>query len=166
MSKIDVPTYDNLMNPVIQALKDLGGSGTIEEINNKAAEISGLSEYQLEIPHNPEKGGQTEVGYRLAWARTYLKKYGTIENSARGVWTLTAEGRKIDHLDTEQVKLTIRNQFRKPGKSEKNANVKISPADNDSALAENRLAETESQEFSRILGTPYLIQSSFPNCLV
>jgi restriction system protein len=35
MADISVPTFDRLMNPVIQALKQLGGSGTIEEINNK-----------------------------------------------------------------------------------------------------------------------------------
>ena len=28
---------------------------------------------------------QTELEYRLAWARTYLKKYGAIENSSRSV---------------------------------------------------------------------------------
>ena len=27
--------YDDLMNPVLQALRDLGGSGTNEEINGK-----------------------------------------------------------------------------------------------------------------------------------
>lgn len=37
MTKIQVPTYDKMMNPVIQALKELGGSGTIEEIDGKAS---------------------------------------------------------------------------------------------------------------------------------
>ncbi len=65
--------YDDLMNPVISALKNLGGSGTIEEINNKVAEIENIPSEQLEILHNPEKGGMTEIEYRIAWARTYLK---------------------------------------------------------------------------------------------
>lgn len=93
MAEVQVPTYDAFMNPVIQALKSLGGSGTIEEINDKASEIAGLSDEQLEVLHNPEKGGQTEVEYRLAWTRTYLKKYGVLENSSRGVWALTPQGR-------------------------------------------------------------------------
>ena len=42
MNEVDIPTFDALMNPVIQALKELGGSGTIEEIDNKASEIAGL----------------------------------------------------------------------------------------------------------------------------
>jgi restriction system protein len=62
--------YDDLMNPVIQALKTLGGSGTIEEINNKVAESAKIPPEQLEILHNPEKGGVTEIEHRLMWTRT------------------------------------------------------------------------------------------------
>jgi restriction system protein len=36
----DLPTYDELLIPTVKALKQLGGSGTIEEINTKACEIS------------------------------------------------------------------------------------------------------------------------------
>ena len=85
MSQISIPTFDRLMNPLIKALKELGGSGTIEEIDGKVAELAGLSDGQLEVLHNPDKGSQTEVEYRLAWTRTYLKKYGILENSSRGV---------------------------------------------------------------------------------
>ncbi|MEW6209918.1 MAG: hypothetical protein AB1631_16250, partial [Acidobacteriota bacterium] len=38
-----VPPRDAFINPVLQALKVLGGSGTIEEINNKVIEIMGLA---------------------------------------------------------------------------------------------------------------------------
>ena len=44
MTKEHVPTFDALMNPLIKALKELGGSGTIEEINAKTTEIAGLSD--------------------------------------------------------------------------------------------------------------------------
>ena len=57
--------YDDLMNPVLQALKALGGSGTNEEINDKVAEIVNIPADQLEVLHNPEKGGMTEIEYRL-----------------------------------------------------------------------------------------------------
>ena len=33
---------------------------------------------------------QTELEYQLAWARTYLKNYGVIVNSARSVWSITS----------------------------------------------------------------------------
>ena len=113
MAKVDVPTFDALMNPVIQALKNLGGSGTIEEIDNEVSEIAGLSDEQLEILHNPEKGGQTEVEYRLAWTRTYLKKYGVLENSSRGVWALTPKGRQLDRVNPKTVRRFMQEQGRK-----------------------------------------------------
>jgi restriction system protein len=113
MAEVEIPTYDALMNPVIQALKNLGGSGTIEEIYNKVAEIMELSDEQLEVLHNPEKGGQTEVEYRLAWARTYLKKYGVIDNSSRGVWALTPMGNKIDRVNRKEVVHVVREQMKK-----------------------------------------------------
>ncbi|MCB0168467.1 MAG: restriction endonuclease [Anaerolineae bacterium] len=113
MTHINVPTFDKFMNPVIQALKQLGGSGTIEEINNTVIEIAKLSDEQLEILHDPEKGSQTEVEYRLAWARTYLKKYGVLENSSRGVWAITPKGRQLDQVNSRVVRRFVQNQKKK-----------------------------------------------------
>lgn len=112
MSEVKVPTYDTFMNPLLQALRELGGSGTIDEIVSKTAEVAGLSDEQLDIPHKPEKGGsRTEFEYRLAWTRTYLKKYGLLENSERGVWALTQKGRQVDQVDPIEVKRFVRDQF-------------------------------------------------------
>src|SRR4051794_4196846 len=111
MSQIRIPTFDMLMNPTINALKVLGGSGTIEEINSKAVEIADLSPEQLNILHNPEKDSRSEVEYRLAWVRTYLKKAGILENAVRGVWALTLEGKQLDKVNPEEVKRVVREQF-------------------------------------------------------
>ena len=108
---VQIPTYDLLMNPTLQAIKLLGGSGTIEEIDNKVADIAGLTDEQQDVLHNPEKGGKTEVEYRLAWTRTYLKMYGVLENSTRGVWALSAEGRKIDQVDPKDVVRVVRERM-------------------------------------------------------
>lgn len=82
-----VPSYDEMIVPTLEAIKLLGGSGTIEEIVQKVTELMSLDESVLSVQHTDT--GQSEVEYRLAWSRTYLKKYGLIENSARGVWTFT-----------------------------------------------------------------------------
>lgn len=113
MAQINIPTFDKLMNPVILALKQLGGSGTIEEINDKATELANLTDKQLEIPHDPDRGSQTEVEYRLAWARTYLKKYGVLENSSRGVWALTPKGRQVDQINPQTVRRFVQKQQKK-----------------------------------------------------
>jgi restriction system protein len=105
--------FDDLMNPVIQALKNLGGSGTIEEINDKVAEIAKIPSEQFEILHNPEKGGMTEIEYRLMWTRTYLKRYEIIDNSSRGVWSLTEKGSKIDKVDEKDVVRFVREHMKK-----------------------------------------------------
>ncbi len=105
MSEAEIPSYDSLMNPVIRALKELGGSGTIEEISNRVIEIADLTDEQTEVLHKPETGGgQSEVEYRLAWTRTYLKNYGVLDNSARGVWALTPKGREIERVNPGLVK--------------------------------------------------------------
>lgn len=106
-----VPTYDSLMNPMLRALHLLGGSGSIEEINNKVVEVAGITDEQLEVSHN-EKDERSEVEYRLAWTRTYLKEYGLLENSSRGVWALTQEGRKIESVDEKDVVRVVRDKMR------------------------------------------------------
>lgn len=107
----DLPKFDELMSPLIKALKDLGGSGANSEIDNRVIENLKLSDEQLTIVHNPERGTQSEVEYRLAWARTYLKKYGLIENSSRGVWALTIKGREIGTIDTDEIKRFVRGNY-------------------------------------------------------
>lgn len=86
----------------------MGGSGTIEEIYAKTVETTGLPEEILAQLHDPEKSSQTEVGYRLAWARTYLKKFGLLENSTRGVWSLTEKAKTIDVVDSGEVVRFVR----------------------------------------------------------
>ena len=67
----------------------------------------------MEIIHDPERGSQTEVEYRLAWARTYLKRYRIVNNSSRGVWALTPKGREIDQVNPQAVKRYMAAEQRK-----------------------------------------------------
>lgn len=108
-----LPTFDKLMNPLLHALGALGGSGSVEEIYNKVVELERFSDEVLAQLHDPENSNNTEVWYRLAWARTYLKKYGLLENSKRGVWTLTAKARAVDKIDPQEVVKTVRAQDKK-----------------------------------------------------
>ncbi|MBN2146539.1 MAG: restriction endonuclease [Anaerolineales bacterium] len=125
MTSVDLQ-YDDLMNPVVQALKSLGGSGTNEEINDKVSEFAKIPPEQLEILHNPEKGGMTEIEYRLMWTRTYLKRYGLIENSVRGVWSLTEKGSTIETVDEKDVVRTVREQMKKSRQESSNEDVEPS----------------------------------------
>ncbi|ANV90055.1 restriction endonuclease [Picosynechococcus sp. PCC 8807] len=101
-----VPTFDALLVPTVQALQTLGGSGTIEEIYEQVIQLLNLPDQILEIIHG--NTSQSEVEYRLAWSRTYLKKYGLLENSARGVWSLTSTTINPDDLDPREVVRFVR----------------------------------------------------------
>jgi restriction system protein len=104
----DIPTYDQLMNPLLSALRKLGGSASIDEMYEEVVEEQGFSEEALAVLQNPEKTNQTKIGYRLAWARTYLKKVGYLENSARGVWAITEKARSVDSIDPKAVVSQVR----------------------------------------------------------
>lgn len=110
-----VPTYDKMLIPVLEALKQLGGSGSIDEINEKVYEMENYDEEILEIPHD-ENGVQTKVEYRLAWVRTYLKKYGLLENSSRGVWALVDNEIETSRLNSDEIVRFVRDKTRKTKK--------------------------------------------------
>jgi len=91
MAEASVPTYYDLLWPTLQSVIHMGGSARLDEIAQAVIERQGYSEAQQAIFHGD--GPQTEIEYRLAWARTYLKGMGLLENSARGVWSVTEAGR-------------------------------------------------------------------------
>ncbi|HQW12905.1 MAG TPA: restriction endonuclease [Saprospiraceae bacterium] len=105
----NLPTFDELIVPTVKALIQLGGSGTVEEINSKVYEIAKLPDDILQIPHG-EGGTTNEVDYRLAWSRTYLKKFGLLENSSRGIWALSKADIDVDKLDHIEIARAVREQ--------------------------------------------------------
>lgn len=111
----NLPSYDELIVPTVKALVRLGGSGTIEEINTTVYEIAKLSDEVLQIPHGDE-GSTSEVDYRLAWSRTYLKKYGLLENSSRGIWALLKADINVDNLEYTEIVRTVREQNKQASK--------------------------------------------------
>jgi restriction system protein len=95
-----------MLIPTIQALQILGGSGTTEEIYDKVAHLLNLPDEVLNILHGSTS--QSAVEYRLGWSRTYLKKYGLLQNSARGVWSLVSTSIDIDRLDAKEIVKFVR----------------------------------------------------------
>jgi restriction system protein len=93
--------YPNLVAPTLHAVRDRGGSATIEEIEEGVARFLSLTDEVLAIPHT--RGSRTEFQYRLAWVRTYLKKAGALENSERAVWSLTDLGERMTDDEARKV---------------------------------------------------------------
>jgi len=68
--KIKSPTQLELIEPTFNAIVELGGSATIEEIRDKVIEMLQLSDEIVDEPHTGKATQQTELEYQLAWART------------------------------------------------------------------------------------------------
>jgi len=107
MSEDEIPKYSDFFNPVLHAMRALGGSGTLDEINQAVVEAMRLPPSTLEQMHDEETSNQTEVEYRLAWARTYLKLFGLIHNSKRGVWALTDKAAGVKDVDPKEVRRAV-----------------------------------------------------------
>jgi restriction system protein len=119
-----MPTFDSLMNPLYRALTALGGSGSIDEIYEKVIQIEKLPEDVTSVLHDQDKSNQSEVQYRLAWARTYLRKYGLLENSNRGVWALTSKAKGLDKLNQQEIVRTVREMDKKDKLCDSSGNKK------------------------------------------
>lgn len=93
IDQTSLPDLPQLMLATTQALKELGGSAAIEELNQTVTEREGVSE--IEQSYLMPNGRDQRLAYYLAWARTFLKRGDALSNSARGVWNLTDVGDKI-----------------------------------------------------------------------
>lgn len=75
--------------PILDALRDLGGSASPKEV--KASVLD-----RMDIPEAERarilKSGQNAVENEIAWARDYLRRLGFIDGSVQGVWRLTPDG--------------------------------------------------------------------------
>ena len=92
-----IPPYTEMLWPALQSVIDLGGSASISELDDAAIEREKYSSEVQEVLHGDRPS--TEVQYRLAWARTYLKGMGLLTNSQRGVWSVTTKGRDVSEAD-------------------------------------------------------------------
>jgi restriction system protein len=96
------PPFADVLWASLLALRELGGSGANQEIARKALEVGNFTDDQRAVLHRGV-GPETEIGYRVAWARTYLKGVGALVNSQRGVWSLTEYGWTMTRSDVEDV---------------------------------------------------------------
>lgn len=136
----DIPPAHSFAWTIVAALRDLGGSGSIEEINEKCVELRGLTEEQQAVQE--KRGNRSEVEYRLAWARTLAKALGLIVNSERGVWALTDKGLSVDQATVEDLK---RKRSRDRVKAKKEAKVEADEAGVDAEDSPDELDEADDE---------------------
>lgn len=107
-NKSGVPGFEQTIKPILKALQEKGGKASIVDLDEATSRIMDLPEDVKKIMH---KGSdkQSEIAYRMAWGRTYLKKYGLITNVSRGVWALTDKfDGDIDKIDVDAIVRKVR----------------------------------------------------------
>jgi len=121
------PKFLRFVIPVIDVLKELGGSGKISEVQDAVIELLDIPENELE---ETMKSGNSRVRNQIAWARFYLSKSGYLGASQRGVWTLTEKGRKSELNDKD-----VHDMFKEvQGKSARDQDVKQVDEDNEETI--------------------------------
>ena len=108
---MSVPKHADLFNPTLKALHNLGGSASIEELDEEVSKILNLTDEDLE--EMMPDGTRNKFNYRMAWSRTYLKRYGLLENTSRGVWALTQKGREVKTIDKKEVQRYVQEENKK-----------------------------------------------------
>ncbi len=108
-------TVTDLIAPLLEALEALGGSATNEEIEDRTAQIMNLDDEARASLH--QGGPMTKFAYRAAWTRSWLKNAGLLENSARGVWSLTSAGKNWRATDPVALVTAVRAANRKKAKA-------------------------------------------------
>ena len=96
-SKISRASFLQWFAPLIDAIKELGGSGTPKDVRDRIAKDLKLSEQQ--ITETRGKTNTNKFANEVAFARNYLAYEGIIDKSKRGIWTLTEKGMTYEMTD-------------------------------------------------------------------
>jgi restriction system protein len=87
------PQFTRFFRPILEVLKETGGSGTVAEVIDQVIEKMGISESEQAVTL---KNGQSRIRNQVQWARLYLVRSGHLDSSKRGVWSLTEKGMFVD----------------------------------------------------------------------
>jgi restriction system protein len=108
------PNKSTLVNPVLKAIKQLGGSATPREVYAAVAKDLGLE--GSPVLEELQQNGVPKFNNNIAFVRFYLVQAGYLDSSTRGVWTLTDKGRNapiLSDAEINQMFLDIRRQAKK-----------------------------------------------------
>lgn len=121
MNDIKVPQHFRFIIPIIEVLKELGGSGRAGEVTDLVVDRLKLTEEEL---NETIKSGASRIKNQIQWARLMLVKADYLDSSERGVWSLTEKGAKSnltqnDLLDLYEKRKQWAKEYRELKKLEK-----------------------------------------------
>jgi len=94
--------FTKWFGPLLNALRELGGSGRPKEVVEEIAKAEKIKDSQRE---EVMKSGILRFDNQVAWARQYLVWEGLLDNSKKGVWTLSSKGQEtfLTHDDARTI---------------------------------------------------------------
>lgn len=91
--RTEVPTYQDLIYPVLKAVDALGGSAQAREITAKVIDDTGVSDDVVAITYDNRP--KSILVDRIEWARSYAKLGGALDSPQRGLYLLTTYGKEL-----------------------------------------------------------------------
>lgn len=143
MTDIAIPTRFDLMYPTLVAVRDMGGSATRSELPEKVSEVGGVTDEQLAVVFPEEHSrlqGMSKVLFEIQWALSCLKTIGALDNSRRGVWSITQKG--LDYLEMDKTEEALKSAHKAVSRSvlrvrrKALAEPQFGPVEGDEELAE------------------------------
>jgi restriction system protein len=103
-----IPDYESIMSPLLRQLAD-GKERRVGELVLELAKALNMSEEDLAIML--PSGMSTTFASRVAWAKTYLKQAGLVDQPKRGIVRIAVRGRQVLASGVERVDNTLLEQF-------------------------------------------------------
>ncbi len=129
---VDQIRKDDFYMPTLQVLRELGGSASIEEIEERLIGRFGFSQDELDRTY-PISGDHI-ITDKMSWARSYLKFPNYLRSGdSKGVWVLTEAGRAAADGPFEEVQKAIRSakKARRAAQLAAREPAMVNPADDD-----------------------------------
>ncbi len=143
-----ISEFATYINPLIEALRSLGGSARANEVCSTIAESLKLEDDVLD---KRNKNGESRFENQVHWARFYLAVSGYLDSSKRGVWALTENGQNAPKFSEKELRQIIQEVQIKTAKSKRDKIKKESYQDNDSQVLPDSDNLTSKEELLNIL---------------
>lgn len=99
-----IPDFQSIMLPFLKITSD-GEEHTTIETNQKLAEYFNLSPQDLD--EYLSSGAQKTFPNRVAWAKSYLKMAGLLENTKRSSFRITESGKNLLKLNPGEINIKL-----------------------------------------------------------
>src|SRR3954447_17823020 len=152
MSERDLPTKEDFLTPTLEVISSAGGSLGRAEVKDKVAQRVRLSDNQVAVTY-PEgrSAGRSVVLDRIGWGLSALKLMGALDNSNRGVWSITSRGRELLAQGRDAVVTANRSAHNEARRRRKSLILDSEMADRDSDEFAEQASESWRAELLTIL---------------